>query len=224
LDTRSKPGANNVLVTVPGLRCRCRPALCPRVFGSCAWPPVPLQVRPPVVRLFGAAPSHGACPTSQVALVSSIALMISAGPILDRLKPMTCLANDGGMPVVTFHDGVAMADSDVAEFFGKRHAEVLRAIKDLCSGDFRRRNFASSEINGLTGTSSSHVMMTKGGGHSAVGRGGISSASLTAHPPATHPASPGRCPAPAAALAHRWYPAMRATPGDRDGRYRSSAA
>lgn len=35
---------------------------------------------------------------------------------------------------------------DVAETFGKRHADVLRDIRELnCSDDFRQRNFAQSE-------------------------------------------------------------------------------
>jgi Rha family phage regulatory protein len=68
-------------------------------------------------------------------------------------------------PVVKIDDGEAMADSrDVAAFFGKRHTEVLRAIRDLnCSADFSQRNFASFKNNDLTGESTSHVLMTKDG-------------------------------------------------------------
>lgn len=69
-------------------------------------------------------------------------------------------------PVVTVTDaGEAMADSrDVAAFFGKRHTEVLRALRELhCSDDFRRRNFASFKTKDLTGESTSHVTMTKDG-------------------------------------------------------------
>jgi Rha family phage regulatory protein len=68
-------------------------------------------------------------------------------------------------PVVSIHDGEAMADSrDVAAYFGKRHTEVLRAVRDLhCSDDFRRRNFASFKIKDLTGETTSHVLMTKNG-------------------------------------------------------------
>jgi len=48
------------------------------------------------------------------------------------------------VPVVTNRDGVVTTNSrDVAEFFGKRHADVLRAIDDLgCSPKFAERNFA----------------------------------------------------------------------------------
>lgn len=68
-------------------------------------------------------------------------------------------------PVVTVKDGEAMADSrDVAAFFGKRPADVLRDIRNLnCSTEFRQRNFASFKIKDLTGESTSHVEMTKDG-------------------------------------------------------------
>lgn len=68
-------------------------------------------------------------------------------------------------PVVKIDSGEAMADSrDVAAYFGKRHTEVLRAIRDLnCSAEFRQRNFASFKIKDLTGESTSHVEMTKDG-------------------------------------------------------------
>jgi Rha family phage regulatory protein len=66
-------------------------------------------------------------------------------------------------PVVEIRDGEVFADSrNVATFFRKRHADVIRSIRNLhCSEDFRRRNFASFEINDLTGTSTSHFLMTK---------------------------------------------------------------
>jgi len=61
--------------------------------------------------------------------------------------------------------GVVRASSRaVAERFGKRHTEVLRAIRNLdCPGDFKRRNFASFKTNDLTGVSTSHVDMTRDG-------------------------------------------------------------
>jgi Rha family phage regulatory protein len=69
-------------------------------------------------------------------------------------------------PIVRLtQDNEAMADSrDVADYFGKRHTEVLRAIRELgCSPEFRERNFASFKINDLTGENTSHVTMTKDG-------------------------------------------------------------
>ena len=68
-------------------------------------------------------------------------------------------------PVLLIHDGVPMASSrDVAGAFDKRHADVLRAYRDLqCSADFRQRNFAPFKIKDLTGESLSHVLMTKDG-------------------------------------------------------------
>lgn len=60
-------------------------------------------------------------------------------------------------PIVTTKDGQVFADSrDVAEFFGKRHADVLRAIDAICKRDAIRgqRNFAHTpfinEQNGET--------------------------------------------------------------------------
>lgn len=68
-------------------------------------------------------------------------------------------------PVLLIHGGVPMASSrDVAGTFDKRHADVLRAYRDLqCSADFRQRNFAPFKIKDLTGESLSHVLMTKNG-------------------------------------------------------------
>jgi Rha family phage regulatory protein len=69
------------------------------------------------------------------------------------------------VPVITIVDGHPATDSrDVAEFFGKNHKDVLRAIRDLsCTADFRGRNFAPFKINDLSGESTSHVLMTKNG-------------------------------------------------------------
>lgn len=68
-------------------------------------------------------------------------------------------------PTLAVHDGTPMADSrDVAATFDKRHADVLRAYRDLqCSADFRQRNFAPFKIKDLTGESLSHVLITKDG-------------------------------------------------------------
>ncbi len=68
-------------------------------------------------------------------------------------------------PIVREVGGELRADSrDVAAYFRKRHADVLRAIRDLqCSDEFRRCNFASFNINDLQGEATSHVSMTKDG-------------------------------------------------------------
>jgi hypothetical protein len=63
-----------------------------------------------------------------------------------------------------FLGGLPWADSpDVARFYEKRHADVLRAISQLnCSNDFKERNFASFKIKDLAGVEiTSHVEMTK---------------------------------------------------------------
>nr|USU32944.1 phage regulatory protein/antirepressor Ant [Methylobacterium sp. OTU13CASTA1] len=68
-------------------------------------------------------------------------------------------------PIVHVMDGEVRADSrDVATYFRKRHADVLRAIRDLqCSDEFQRCNFASFKINDLPDEVTSHVTMTKDG-------------------------------------------------------------
>lgn len=68
-------------------------------------------------------------------------------------------------PIVREVGGELRADSrDVAAYFRKRHADVLRAIRDLqCSDEFRRCNFASFNFNDLPGEVTSHVTMTKDG-------------------------------------------------------------
>lgn len=72
----------------------------------------------------------------------------------------------GRMPVVQISTtNEAMADSrHVATYFDKRHADVLRDIRNLhCTADFRERNFAPFKINDLAGEGTSHVEMTKDG-------------------------------------------------------------
>lgn len=62
-------------------------------------------------------------------------------------------------------NGELVVDSrHVAESFGKQHSIVLRAMRNLeCSAEFRRCNFASFKINGLTGEVTSHYEMTRDG-------------------------------------------------------------
>lgn len=68
-------------------------------------------------------------------------------------------------PVVFEKDGRVLASSrDVAEFFGKEHKVVLRAVRNLhCSKDFHQRNFVPFKVKDLTGESTSYVEMTKDG-------------------------------------------------------------
>lgn len=68
-------------------------------------------------------------------------------------------------PIVRMMDGEAMADSrDIAAFFGKEHKHILEKIRNMeCSDGFRRSNFRPIEINDLTGTTTSHVLVTKDG-------------------------------------------------------------
>jgi Rha family phage regulatory protein len=75
------------------------------------------------------------------------------------------MKNDQSTSLVRVRDGKTIADSrDVAAAFEKRHADVLRAIRDLeCPSEFQERNFASFKNNDLTGESTSHVEMTRDG-------------------------------------------------------------
>ena len=57
---------------------------------------------------------------------------------------MSALVKATPKPVVEPIDGKAMTNSrEIAKFFGKRHADVIRAIQNLeCSEGFAKRNFA----------------------------------------------------------------------------------
>lgn len=68
-------------------------------------------------------------------------------------------------PELTVVDGRIIATSiQVAEHFGKRHADVLRAIKNLdCSKDFAERNFALSDFTDSTGRKLPCYRMTRDG-------------------------------------------------------------
>ena len=83
-------------------------------------------------------------------------------PVTGTASVTAAPMNDLGLQVA---DGGVYADSRrVAEVFGRLHKNVLAAIRDLdCSADFRRLNFQPFEINDLTGTSTSHVTMTRNG-------------------------------------------------------------
>ena len=61
-------------------------------------------------------------------------------PILARDKDLVKVSQRNESKEVT------TTSLKVAEFFNKRHTEVLRTIQNLeCSPEFRQRNFASAE-------------------------------------------------------------------------------
>lgn len=68
-------------------------------------------------------------------------------------------------PLVTLIDGQVKTTSlQVAEYFGKRHADVLRAIANLdCSPEFIERNFALVEYVDAKGEKRPAYEMTKNG-------------------------------------------------------------
>lgn len=67
-----------------------------------------------------------------------VPLPSGAEPLAVLSKPSVLVTSSGGQSITT--------SLLVAEKFGKRHADVLRAIDKLeCSPDFRQRNFASAE-------------------------------------------------------------------------------
>ena len=80
------------------------------------------------------------------------------------------------MPILTRNEGlvkvsqrneskeVTTTSLKVAEFFNKRHTEVLRTIQNLeCSPEFRQRNFASAEYLDKQGKTRPMIEMTKDG-------------------------------------------------------------
>lgn len=69
------------------------------------------------------------------------------------------------MNLVFIENNRPVTDSlTVAETFGKRHADVLRAIENLeCSAEFTERNFASSEYRDSTGRALHKIVMTQDG-------------------------------------------------------------
>lgn len=80
---------------------------------------------------------------------------------------MPVTSGGGNSPIVHVKDGSVYANSrNVAGFFGKRNADVNRAIRDLIAAapdNFGQRNFAPNEINDLTGQSVADYDMTKDG-------------------------------------------------------------
>lgn len=68
-------------------------------------------------------------------------------------------------PMLEAHSGQVMATSlQVAEHFGKRHADVIRAIRNLgCSPEFTERNFALSEFVDGSGRSLPMFHITRDG-------------------------------------------------------------
>lgn len=68
------------------------------------------------------------------------------------------------LPTLKTVNGHGMATSlQVAERFGKRHKDVLRAIRDLGTDEFTERNFAPSEFVDSTGRTLPMVEMTRDG-------------------------------------------------------------
>lgn len=69
--------------------------------------------------------------------------------------------------LVSFVNSNGMVSSKlVAEKFGKRHNDVLRAIKNASkelSSDFYERNFARNDINTLKGKETSEILMSRDG-------------------------------------------------------------
>ncbi|MDH2091146.1 Rha family transcriptional regulator [Rhizobium pusense] len=69
------------------------------------------------------------------------------------------------LPILSIKDGNVVANSrDVADYFEKRHADVLRSIDCLdCSPQFTERNFAFSGYLDSTGRTLRSIDMTKDG-------------------------------------------------------------
>ncbi len=83
-------------------------------------------------------------------------------------KPKRSLAMSESVttnPSVAIVNGkITTTSKQVAEHFGKRHCDVLRAIQNLdCSKDFTERNFALSEFIDSTGRTLPAYIMTRDG-------------------------------------------------------------
>jgi len=76
------------------------------------------------------------------------------------LEPVNALT-----PVIKIVNSQAITTSiSISEFFGKRHKDVLRAIRDLdVPTEFTERNFAPSEYDDITGRKLSMYEMTRDG-------------------------------------------------------------
>jgi Rha family phage regulatory protein len=72
---------------------------------------------------------------------------------------------EGAQPAVFAKDGAAFTNSrNVAAAFGKRHDDVLRAVKNLnCSREFNDRNFAAVEYSDAKGEGRPSIDMTRDG-------------------------------------------------------------
>lgn len=84
--------------------------------------------------------------------------MAKTNPKTTALVPVTT-------PSLTTINGHGWASSlQVADHFGKRHSDVLRAIRELgCSEEFTQRNFALSEFTDSTGRTLPMVKMSRDG-------------------------------------------------------------
>lgn len=61
-------------------------------------------------------------------------------------------------------EAIVVSSRDIAETFGKRHADVLRDIENLnCSEKFTERNFALSSYKDNSGKSNKEYLLTKDG-------------------------------------------------------------
>lgn len=78
---------------------------------------------------------------------------------------MNALATTSTNPVVHVHrNQVTTSSLDVAEYFGKQHKDVLKAIQNLeCSDEFSRRNFAPIFYKDSYGRKQPAYEMTKDG-------------------------------------------------------------
>lgn len=89
---------------------------------------------------------------------------INARADIRRMLREDGLIRDRGLEPVVLAGAEAMADSrDVAEWFEKRHADVLRSIRTLIErvGSDPRCKFTPIVVNDLTGQSTSHILMNR---------------------------------------------------------------
>lgn len=89
---------------------------------------------------------------------------INARADIRRMLREDGVIRDRGLEPVVLAGAEAMADSrDVAEWFEKRHADVLRSIRTLTEriGSDPRCKFTPIIVNDLSGSTTSHVLMNR---------------------------------------------------------------
>jgi anti-repressor protein len=101
------------------------------------------------------------CPVFELPAARLLRAIQSKGKQVNTLIPYVAPAAQ----FVDSADGQVITTSlKIAEFFGKQHKDVLRAIERLeCSGEFGRRNFAQSSYTNAQNKTQPMITLTRDG-------------------------------------------------------------